>query len=219
MSSSQSATATPDRNHSPSTKAAGQLSVSRPSVQGGIMDSTASKSNSVVHGLQSQPLTATTSPVSSPASDATPQHATTSSTTGTAPYGTRSRNRVGGARPNYAEDRDIDTEYELAGSLSRSSGSSKRVSNLNNSAASVSANVDNGKATGVNTRRHATTATTTNVSNTSAHSTKEHIPGTSSFLANPNANNSTTTKKRKQPGSHQTTPASSTPNTTFLCVD
>ncbi|ODH46806.1 hypothetical protein GX48_07105 [Paracoccidioides brasiliensis] len=214
MSSSQSATATPDRNHSPSTKAAGQLSVSRPSVQGGIMDSTASKSNSVVHGLQSQPLTATTSPVSSPASDATPQHATTSSTTGTAPYGTRSRNRVGGARPNYAEDRDIDTEYELAGSLSRSSGSSKRVSNLNNSAASVSANVDNGKATGVNTRRHATTATTTNVSNTSAHSTKEHIPGTSSFLANPNANNSTTTKKRKQPGSHQTTPASSTPNTT-----
>ncbi|KKZ60186.1 hypothetical protein EMCG_05108 [[Emmonsia] crescens] len=192
MSSSQSATATPDRNHSPSTKATDQLSVQNASsTRSGIMDSTAPKFNPVVNGLQSQPMTATTSSASSPASDATPHNTTTSSMPGAVPYGTRSRNRLGGARPNYAEDRDIDAEYELVGSFT-----------------------DNDKATGVNTRRHATT----NGSNTTAPQTKEPIPGTSSFSANPSNsnNNSTATKKRKQPGSHQTTPASSTPNTSSI---
>ncbi|PGH16024.1 hypothetical protein AJ79_02004 [Helicocarpus griseus UAMH5409] len=206
MSPSLSATATPDRNRSPSTKASDQLSGhNASSTRSGIMNSTtAPKSNPVLLlGPQSQPMTATTSSASSPTSDATPHN-----TTGAAPYGTRSRNRVGGARPNYAEDRDIDAEFELAPSLSRSGGSKRASSsNLNHSAASQSA--DNEKAAGVNTRKHATT----NGSNTTS-TTKEPIPGTFSFSANPNNSGSTAPKKRKQPGSHQTTPASSTPNST-----
>ncbi|OAX83379.1 hypothetical protein ACJ72_02254 [Emergomyces africanus] len=209
MSSSQSATATPDRNQSPSTKATDQLSAQNASARSGITDSTTPKFNPIINGLQSQPMTATTSSASSPASDVTPQNTTASSTTGAVPYGTRSRNRVGGARPNYAEDRDIDTEYEVTASLSRSGGSKKAASNVNTSATSPS--TDNDKAAGVNTRRNATTNGSSTVPQT-----KESIPGTSSFSANPNSTGTTATKKRKQPGSHQTTPASSTPNATSL---
>lgn len=209
MSSSQSATATPDSNNSPSTKATDQLSAQNASSRSGTSDSTAPKLNPVVNGLQPESMTtATTTSASSPASDAIPQNTTAPSATGAVPYGTRSRNRVGGARPNYAEDRDIDTEYELVASMSRS-GSSKRPPSNNRGATSPS--TDNDRATGVNTRRHATT----NGSNT-APQTKESIPGTSSFSANPSSNSYTATKKRKQPGSHHSTPASSTPNTTSL---
>ncbi|EGE83325.1 PHD finger and BAH domain-containing protein, variant [Blastomyces dermatitidis ATCC 18188] len=209
MSSSQSAAATPDRNRSPSTKASDQLSTENASSRNGIVDSTAPKSNPVVNGLQSQPMTATTSSASSPTSDTVPQNVTTPSATGAVPYGTRSRNRVGGARPNYAEDRDIDADYELVASMSRSGGS-KRASNANHGATSPS--TDNDKATGISTRRQATT----NNSSSSAPQTKEPIPGTSSFSANLSSNSSTASKKRKQPGSHQSTPASSTPNTISL---
>ncbi|CAI4216562.1 unnamed protein product [Parascedosporium putredinis] len=33
-------------------------------------------------------------------------------TSSSSPYGTRSRNRTGNARPNYAEDKDMDLDYE-----------------------------------------------------------------------------------------------------------
>lgn len=33
-------------------------------------------------------------------------------TSSSSPYGTRSRNRTGNARPNYAEDKDVDLDYE-----------------------------------------------------------------------------------------------------------
>ncbi|KAK2746761.1 putative PHD type zinc finger protein with BAH domain-containing protein [Onygenales sp. PD_40] len=210
MSPSQSATATPDGNNSPTPKAADQVPVHHPSAPSGNMDSTAPKPIPAVNGLQSQPMTATTSSASSPVSDAALQNNTTSSSTAAVPYGTRSRNRVGGARPNYAEDRDVDTEFELVTSSSRAGGSKRASSGLNYSSGSPSA--DNERVTVLNTRRR----DTTNGSN-AAPPTKEAIPGTSSFSANPNGNHSTTvSKKRKQPGSHQTTPASSTPsNSTF----
>jgi hypothetical protein len=60
---------------------------------------------------QSQPMTATAS--------ASSQNPTQDDADGNsaAPYGTRSRNRPGGARPNYADDKELDMEIEAAGRI------------------------------------------------------------------------------------------------------
>src|SRR5204863_5512152 len=108
-------------------------------------------------------------------------------------------------RPNYAEDHDVDTEFETTGPTSR--GHSAKKSSSSHVAASPPA--DNDKVTGVSTRR---THATTNGSNPPA-SGKDAIPGTSSFSANPHAGNGiSVSKKRKQPGSNTTTPPLSTSN-------
>jgi hypothetical protein len=60
---------------------------------------------------QSQPMTATASASSqNPAQDDADGNPA-------APYGTRSRNRPGGARPNYADDKELDMEIEAAGRI------------------------------------------------------------------------------------------------------
>lgn len=65
---------------------------------------------------QSQPMTAT----ASSSSLQPPIENGDGSTSG--PYGTRSRNRTGGSRPNYAEDRELDIELEaLPSKVGRSS--------------------------------------------------------------------------------------------------
>ena len=66
---------------------------------------------------ESQPMTATTST----ASDQAAQEGGEGGAAGS--YGTRSRNRTG-ARPNYADDKDIDLEIEAAGRYSKA-GSKK----------------------------------------------------------------------------------------------
>ena len=66
---------------------------------------------------QSQPMTATASTSSSV------QPPLETGDNAASSYGTRSRNRTGGPRPNYAEDRELDLEIEA---LSKPSRSSKR---------------------------------------------------------------------------------------------
>ncbi|OCT54003.1 hypothetical protein CLCR_10721 [Cladophialophora carrionii] len=67
---------------------------------------------------QSQPMTATASSSSSLLPPALENADNAASG-----YGTRSRNRTGGSRPNYAEDKEVDLEIEA---LSKPSRSSKR---------------------------------------------------------------------------------------------
>lgn len=109
-----------------------------------------------------------------------------------APYGTRSRNR-GAPRPNYAEDRDLD-DLELL--TTSKPASSKKASSTSQSVSRTSP-AANDRSTGVSTRRARAN------SNSYAPSTKDAIPGTSTFSANPNATNGS--KKRKQPGTTTTT--------------
>ena len=64
---------------------------------------------------QSQPMTATASASSqNPFPDDSDPNAVPT-------YGTRSRNRPGASRPNYADDKELDMEIEAAGRLSKAS--------------------------------------------------------------------------------------------------
>ena len=73
---------------------------------------------------QSQPMTATasTSSQNPNADDGDPDAAAT--------YGTRSRNRPGLSRPNYADDKELDMEIEAAGRISK--GTFKKASSNHN---------------------------------------------------------------------------------------
>ncbi len=133
------------------------------------------------------------------------QHTHAMDTNGPSPYGTRSRNRTGTSRPNYAEDRELDTEYEW-------SNTKKPHTSLASSASAQMQPVDSERLSGISTRRSSTTASTTPANKQAGINTpKELIPGMSSFLLNPeNATSAPPqSRKRKAPGSHVT---SSAPN-------
>ena len=146
--------------------------------------------------LDSQPMTNTSSSSSGVPDQ---QSITSTDANGASPYGTRSRNRTGNARPNYAEDREREMDFEWP--------SSKRIHVAANSgASSIVLPGDGDKASATNTRRSSTTAPagamTTN--KPVAVSPQNHnLPGMSSFSVYPE----TTTppiapsRKRKAPGS------------------
>lgn len=134
----------------------------------------------------SQPVTASISSSSSnpPLKDAT---IGTSS-----PYGTRSRNRAGVSRPNYAEDRETEIEFDvqLAGEddtrkVVRTSTSEPRSTTTQESTGSTAS------------RR----APQVDYNSSGQVLSKDHIPGTSTFSANPSVAVSTqASKKRKATG-------------------
>ncbi len=170
------------------------------------------------NALPSQPRTDPPSP-SEPSAKATSQSVVTSLSSssalsaqhthamdanGPSPYGTRSRNRAG-TRPNYAEDRELDTEYEW-------SSTKKPHTSLASSASAQMQSADSERLSGISTRRSSTTASTTAANKQAGITTpKEQIPGMSSFLLNPETTTSAPpqSRKRKAPGSHVT---SSAPN-------
>ena len=115
---------------------------------------------------------------------------------GPSPYGTRSRNRAGNSRPNYAEDRESEMDYEWT-SGKKAQGSSA----LNTTQA-----VDNEKAITGHGRRAANGITNGKPAPGTATNSKEHIPGTSTFSVN--AENGSQSKKRKAPGNGNTPAAS-----------
>lgn len=108
------------------------------------------------------------------------------------PYGTRSRGR-NAPRPNYAEDRDIDLDLELAAPTSKSAKRNSGVA-LNNI---VNGSKSEGeKASSAQPRKSLTNGTSSNPS------TKEAIPGTSSFSARPeDINGISSLRKRKHAAS------------------
>jgi hypothetical protein len=132
----------------------------------------------------SQPMTASTSSSSNPSvKDAGPGAAS--------PYGTRSRNRAGVSRPNYAEDREVEMDFE-AQSAPREDDLRKSVRSGDIRPTSVLE-----CAATTNVIRKVPGAQLDHNSNGQVMS-KDHIPGTSTFSANPAANVSThPSKKRK----------------------
>lgn len=117
---------------------------------------------------------------------------------GPSPYGTRSRNRTGNSRPNYAEDHELE-EYDW--------NASKKAQALQGSAMSGQLQIgDSEKSSGVTTRRSSTTAVGTGSGKaTNSTTPREHIPGMSSFSITPEASAppQPPPKKRKAPsGGH-----------------
>ncbi|KFY79588.1 hypothetical protein V499_01433 [Pseudogymnoascus sp. VKM F-103] len=118
-----------------------------------------------------------------------------------APYGTRSRNRAGVSRPNYAEDKEMDMEFEIQPPV--------KEDDARKSARSLDArpNVLESAASGATGRK--TTGTVPDPNSAAQLVPKDHIPGTSTFSANiPGANPTQPSKKRKA----TTNPTSSIPN-------
>lgn len=152
---------------------------------------------------ESQPMTASNSSSSNPSA----KEAASSGTGSAVPYGTRSRNRTGTSRPNYAEDKELDAEFELAPSSKDTIG--KKAGRAND--------VVNGAEAG-----RAANAARKNPSSEIEHTLtiqshyREPIPGTSTFSANPAVTGPTQhSKKRKaasQTGTFQTQTQASTQN-------
>lgn len=160
--------------------------------------------------LESQPMTKTSSASSVPSGMAV----STADNAGPSPYGTRSRNKAGNARPNYAEDREMDVESDWA--AAKKSQASGGAGSPGQALAG-----DSDKSTGVNTRRSSNTtpASAGNKAGPTGN-TKDGIPGMSSFSLNSEAHASplpANSKKRKAPGggvaastaSHNSGPATS----------
>lgn len=107
---------------------------------------------------------------------------------GSKPYGTRSRNTRGAARPNYAEQ-DADTEFEM-GQATANGHTSRDVQRGRAVGESEESSAPGGKK-----GQPAVTGTWGGVKE------PQPIPGTSSFSANPNVNSAPQpSRKRKAPG-------------------
>lgn len=149
-----------------------------------------STSSSATHELQSHSMTSTNSAepeVADPAS---------TGTSGTpAPYGTRSRGRNAAPRPNYAEDRDTDMDFEI--SSYPASKSAKRAAGSASHQPVNGLRTDGEKAPNSHSRKNPPTANGSHASSPG----KDAIPGTSSFSAKPDDNSTahSASRKRKQP--------------------
>ncbi len=147
--------------------------------------------------LDSQPVTANLS------SSLVPPAQTTNAmdTSGPSPYGTRSRNRNGNSRPNYAEDRELDMDYDL-NTGKRPQASTGPISSNNLHAGETH------QFPTINTRRSSLTSSGAGPGKTSATipTSKDYIPGMSSFSLNPDFSPAPQppSRKRKAPGSAST---------------
>lgn len=153
--------------------------------------------------LGSQPMTTT----SSSASSTIPSQArNTMDDQGPSPYGTRSRNRTGNARPNYAEDRELDMDYEWAPASNKTRGSSTSASSAN-----LQGDENEGSAVNIRRRSLTTAAPLTAAKGSNSAAPKDPLPGMSSFPVHPEPSAVTQqpSKKRKAPGA---VPAVSTPS-------
>ncbi|KAI9642194.1 putative PHD type zinc finger protein with BAH domain-containing protein [Ciborinia camelliae] len=109
---------------------------------------------------------------------------------GGAAYGTRSRNRTGTSRPNYAEDKEMDVDIEIAAAMKEG----RKAARVNDYRSSTS--TDNGPST---THAKKITAPEPEHAATAQNHIKEPIPGTSTFSANPSVPATQSSKKRKPP--------------------
>ena len=115
------------------------------------------------------------------------QNATATEPNGVSPYGTRSRNRAGISRPNYAEDRDLDADYHA----------------------------ETDKSPGTNTRRSSNAAPVPvahEARSFTASPASHQIPGMSSFSVHGETTPAPPppSRKRKAPGSNQPVIAATT---------
>ncbi|KAJ5573440.1 uncharacterized protein N7459_007867 [Penicillium hispanicum] len=114
------------------------------------------------------------------------------SSSAAAPYGTRSRGR-NAPRPNYAEDRDIDMDFEAAPAKTAKRNSGVALNNVVNGSKSDSEKTSTSPAQPRKSLTNGAAATPV---------PKDSIPGTSSFSARPDdVNGAGSLRKRKQPAS------------------
>ena len=148
----------------------------------------------------SQPMTTT----SSASSAFPPQVRSVMDENGQSPYGTRSRNRTGNSRPNYAEDRELDIEYDWA-------PASKKARDTSTSTSSTNLQSEENESSGVSTRRRSlTTAVLSSVPKVGNPTIpKDQIPGMSSFSVYPESGDppQPPSKKRKAPGAVPAAPS------------
>ncbi|EED16870.1 PHD finger and BAH domain protein (Snt2), putative [Talaromyces stipitatus ATCC 10500] len=156
----------------------------------------AKTANSNVAVAQSQPMTVSNSTSSEMTS------ITDAASNAAAPYSTRSRGRTNAARPNYAEDVEMDFELTSPASNAKSAVHSAKRNGISSVNGSPSAATDSEKGPAASTRK-GHTATNGSQANGVA---KDSIPGTSSFSTNGTSNNnaSSAARKRKQPPSGAT---------------
>jgi len=148
--------------------------------------------NSETQTIESQPMTVSNSSSSNPSlKDGTG--------VGAAPYGTRSRNRTGNPRPNYAEDKELDAEFEL--SPAKEPPVQKGGGLVDSSSASDVAQQSSGARKGAVVEPEA------------GPEQKDLIPGTSTFPASVAASSSAqVSKKRKATGQPAAPPPPPPPN-------
>lgn len=150
--------------------------------------------------LESQPMT-TTSPTPSTLPALLQP---TMDDNGPSPYGTRSRNRGGNPRINYAEDRELDMDYDWT-------PASKKPRDSSTSASSTNLQTEDVDNTGVSTRRRSLTTAVLPPASKGTSSTvpKDQIPGLSSFpvQSEPGLPTQQPSKKRKAPGAAPATPS------------
>ena len=153
---------------------------------------------------ESQPMSATSSSSSNPIDQ---RNGNSVEGSGISPYGTRSRNRNGHSRPNYAEDRDPDMDFDFTTNKKGSATAFQASTHTN----------DVDKSTGPNSRRSSnpmSNATSQASKVLPSNASKDTLPGMSSFSLNPEVPNvapsPAPSRKRKAPGATPTSHASST---------
>lgn len=122
-------------------------------------------------------------------------------------YGTRSRHRTNGARPNYAEDKDMDIDADTNNTTQKESSMKKGSAPQAIGVASEEEVVHN-----VSTRRSGGFAAVNGNGSTAPHTAqaqqRDSLPGMSSFASlSTSTQPSTTSRKRKQPGGAAATAA------------
>lgn len=116
-----------------------------------------------------------------------------------APYGTRSRNRPGTTRPNYAEDVEMDFEMAPASSNGNCSGPPSRGSLATESGQSAAAGGKKGSGAGQGNAPWGNSGP-----NAKDNAANANIPGTSTFVASPASSAGQPPKRRKNAASHAT---------------
>lgn len=152
---------------------------------------------SIVREAESQPMTASSSTSSIP-SLKDGSGSGTGPTGSAAPYGTRSRNRTGASRPNYAEDKEMETDFEI--SASAKENDVRKIVVRSADQGPTTTTLDSGRPIN-NTRKVVDLEAGQTATMIRSHS-KDPIPGTSTFSANPAAAGIPTqpSKKRKAIG-------------------
>jgi hypothetical protein len=157
-----------------------------------VPDTTTAANISNTRTAESQPMTASNSSSSNPSN----KEAALTGAGAAVPYGTRSRNRTGTSRPNYAEDKELDAEFEVPSSSKDASGrKAARVGDAGHVAETTrSAN---------SVRKYPAPETEHTLTIPSHY--KEPIPGTSTFSANPAATGPSYHSKKRKATSQPTT--------------
>lgn len=127
----------------------------------------------------------------------TAQASNSNETAGPSPYGTRSRNRTGSYRPNYAEDRELDADCEW---------SSSKKSYPTSTTVNQPQGIETDRNSVTSTRRqtmNSVGSTAAKAGPTGATGSKDFIPGMSTFSVHSEAGNAPPhSRKRKAPGSN-----------------